>query len=136
MVNRAELLQKWEDTYKKGLLTFWLLLLLHERSAYPYEMSEALRKISQETITADEKSIYRALGRFEKMEIVGSELRESSIGPSRRYYSLTEPGIQLLADFIRRNIKIFENPLVADRVEGVLNGAHQKKDDNDHNRIP
>lgn len=133
MVNRAELMQKWEETYKKGLLTFWVLLLLHERSAYPYEMSAALRDISQETISADEKSIYRALSRFEKMGIVRSELRESSIGPFRRYYSLTEPGVQLLADFIRRNIKIFENPLVADRVQRVLNGARQKEDDNDHN---
>jgi len=25
------LLLKWEEAYKKGLLSFWILLLLHER---------------------------------------------------------------------------------------------------------
>jgi PadR family transcriptional regulator, regulatory protein PadR len=133
MDNRLELLEKWEEVYKKGLLTFWLLLILDEQSAYPYEMSEALRNISQNSISADEKSIYRALSRFEKLGMVRSEMKGSSIGPSRRYYSLTQLGVQMLADFIRRNIRIFEDPQIVYRMQVVMNRAEGEDDTNDHN---
>ena len=34
------LLEQWEGVFKKGLLTFWVLLLLHERPMYVFEMGE------------------------------------------------------------------------------------------------
>ncbi|HEX7621291.1 MAG TPA: helix-turn-helix transcriptional regulator [Anaerolineales bacterium] len=114
------LLLKWEDVYKKGLLTFWLLLLLHERAAYAYEINDAIQKISQGTISADNNSIYRALARFEAMGIVNSDLRQSDIGPARKYYGLSEKGVMLLGKFIQRNILLFETPLVAKRIRTIL----------------
>jgi PadR family transcriptional regulator PadR len=116
-----DLLSNWEDVYKKGLLTFWLLLFLHERPGYAYEAGTAVEKLSQGTIFADENSIYRALNRFETMGLVRSELRESEIGPARRYYRLTAAGFGLLAAFIRRNILVFDSPAVQDRLQAVLN---------------
>ena len=86
----GELLNKWEETYKKGLLSFWILLLLYERPSYPYEMSAEVSKISQGTISVDDNSIYRALNRFESVGIVKSELQQSNTGPQRRYFSLTK----------------------------------------------
>jgi DNA-binding PadR family transcriptional regulator len=117
------LLLNWEEVYKKGLLTFWLLLLLHERAAYAYEINDAVQKISQGTISADNNSIYRALGRFEALGIVNSDLRQSDIGPARKYYGLSEKGVMLLGKFIRRNILLFETPLVAKRIRTVLKSA-------------
>ena len=114
------LLSKWEEVYKKGLLTFWLLLLLHERAAYAYEINDAIQKISQGTISADNNSIYRALARFEAMGIVESDLRQSDIGPARKYYGLSEKGVLLLGKFIQRNILLFETPLVAKRIRTIL----------------
>ena len=114
------LLLNWEQVYKKGLLTFWLLLLLHERAAYAYEINDAVQKISQGTISADNNSIYRALGRFEAMGIVNSDLRQSDIGPARKYYGLSEKGVMLLGKFIQRNILLFETPLVAKRIRTIL----------------
>ena len=38
-----ELLKKWEEAYKKGLLSFWLLLLLYDQPAYAYELGAQLR---------------------------------------------------------------------------------------------
>jgi DNA-binding PadR family transcriptional regulator len=118
-----DLLTKWEETYKKGLLSFWVLLLLHERSFYPYEMSAAISDISQGTISVDDNSIYRALNRFEALEIVKSELRQSDSGPQRRYYSLTDKGLGLLAKFIQRNILVFQLLPVAERLQAVLDSA-------------
>jgi PadR family transcriptional regulator len=118
--NVGELLRTWEETYKKGLLSFWILLLLHERPSYPYEMSTIIKTISQETISVDDNSIYRALNRFEVIEIVKSELRQSESGPQRRYYCLTNKGLLLLREFIQRNILVFESETVAERIRAVI----------------
>ncbi len=123
----SDLLTKWEETYKKGLLSFWILLLLYERSSYPYEMSAEVSKISQGTISVDDNSIYRALNRFESVSIVKSELQQSSTGPQRRYYSLTNTGKALLTEFIQRNIQVFESPSVSERIVAVLQNSSQAK---------
>jgi DNA-binding PadR family transcriptional regulator len=123
----GELLNKWEETYKKGLLSFWILLLLYERPSYPYEMSAEVSKISQDTISVDDNSIYRALNRFESVGIVRSELQQSSTGPQRRYYSLTDTGQALLAQFIQRNIQVFETPAVSERIANILQNSIQAK---------
>jgi PadR family transcriptional regulator len=121
----GELLYKWEETYKKGLLSFWILLLLYERPSYPYEMSAEVAKISQGTISVDDNSIYRALNRFESVHIVKSELQQSNTGPQRRYYSLTNTGKALLIEFIQRNIQVFETPSVSGRIATVLQNSSQ-----------
>lgn len=123
----SDLLNKWEETYKKGLLSFWILLLLYERPSYPYEMSAAVAKISQGTISVDDNSIYRALNRFETAGIVKSELQQSSTGPQRRYYGLTNTGKTLLTEFIQRNIQVFETPSVSERIVAVLQNSNQAK---------
>jgi DNA-binding PadR family transcriptional regulator len=123
----GELLNKWEETYKKGLLSFWILLLLYERPSYPYEMSAEVAKISQNTISVDDNSIYRALNRFEAVGIVKSELQQSNTGPQRRYYSLTSKGKALLTEFIQRNIQVFETPSVSERISTVLQNSSQAK---------
>ena len=123
----GDLLNKWEETYKKGLLSFWILLLLHERSSYPYEMSAEVAKISQGSLSVDDNSIYRALSRFESVGIVKSELQQSSTGPQRRYYRLTNKGKTLLTEFIQRNIQVFETPSVSERIFNVLQNSSQAK---------
>jgi len=117
-----DLLSKWEVNYKKGLLTFWILLILYEREAYAFEMGQLVSDLSLGTIIADENSIYRALNRFENLGIVISSWRDSDIGPRRRYYRLTETGEELLRLFIRRNILLFQSEPVSDRIAKILAG--------------
>jgi PadR family transcriptional regulator, regulatory protein PadR len=121
------LLLKWEEAYKKGLLSFWILLLLHERSSYPFEMRPLIEEISQGTLSADDNSIYRALNRFQEVGIVSSEIRPSSQGPDRRYYNLTEKGRWLLKSFIERNIQVFYTPVVAAQMEAVCSKSMMEK---------
>jgi PadR family transcriptional regulator, regulatory protein PadR len=115
-----DLLKRWEKAYKKGLLSFWVLLLLHGKPSYPYGLAEAVRDLSQGTVSTDEQSIYRVLNRFRSMGLVKSELMKSPIGPQRRYYCLTEKGTDLLREFIRRNILVFEAPSIHESVQTVL----------------
>lgn len=122
-----ELLQKWEETYKKGLLSFWILLLLSERPSYPFEMRPLIEEISQGTISADDNSLYRALNRFQNLDIVASETQPSKQGPYRRYYRLTDKGIWLLKQFIERNILVFETPAVASRLHSICSETQQER---------
>jgi PadR family transcriptional regulator PadR len=120
-----DLLGRWEESYKKGLLTFWALLLLDERPMYALEMSEQIATASHGTIVADDNSIYRAMRRFQDMGLVSSTWEDSDAGPQRRYYELTPLGRDLLALFIRRNILLFQEPAVAARIQRVLD-AHEE----------
>ncbi len=121
------LLENWESVYKKGLLTFWLLLLLDEKPCYPYEMSAEVMRLSVGTISADDNSNYRAINRFEEMGLVTSQSGESKLGPPRKYYRLTDDGRELLQRFIERNILIFQHPAVAEHIQHVLNGGNDGK---------
>lgn len=117
------LLEKWEGAYKKGLLSFWMLLLLNERPSYAYEMSAAVNEVSKGTVTAEENSIYRALRRFEGMGIIKGEMKPSDVGPERKYYHLTERGKFLLAQFIRRNLLVFSTEEVKERMQAALQNS-------------
>ncbi len=123
----AILLAQWEETYKKGLLSFWLLLLLAQRKAYPYEIKAAINEMSRNTINADENSIYRALNRLADSGVLDSELLPSGTGPSRRYFFLTDLGRELLNRFIARNILVFEHPQVADLIQKTIASNGNKK---------
>lgn len=128
MTEMEQLLENWEGVYKKGLLTFWLLLLLDEKPSYPYEMSAEVTRLSEGMVSADGNSIYRAISRFEEMGLVASEGGESKLGPPRKYYRLTEEGRSLLKIFIERNILIFQHPAVAKRIQHVMhNGGKNEK---------
>jgi PadR family transcriptional regulator PadR len=115
-----KLLANWEEVYKKGLLSFWLLLLLHEEPSYAYQAARELGQFSQGTISADENSIYRALSRFESLGIVTSETRGSDVGPDRKYYSLSAMGEELLRHFIRRNLLVFNETVVQKRMHALV----------------
>jgi PadR family transcriptional regulator, regulatory protein PadR len=114
------LLAQWEENYKKGLLSFWLLLLLANRKAYPYEIKAAITEMSHATINADENSIYRSLNRLADSGVVDSEVTPSETGPSRRYFFLTPLGRALLTQFITRNILVYEQPDVAELIQKTL----------------
>ena len=121
----VQLLTQWEGTYKKGLLSFWLLLLLAQRRAYPYEMKAAIEELSQNSISADENSIYRALKRLAQSGLVDSEIQPSETGPNRRYFFLTALGQELLVRFISRNILVFQHPVVADLIQKTISSEEQ-----------
>ena len=119
-------LMQWEEVYKRGLLTFWILLLLNDGEMYAYEMRSSIADFSQGTIDVDDNSIYRALKRFSQAGFVRSDLRASTAGPARRYFTLTSRGRALLAGFIERNLLVFQSPRVVEKVRRVVNQSDEK----------
>ncbi|MCL1989728.1 MAG: PadR family transcriptional regulator [Defluviitaleaceae bacterium] len=80
--------------FKKGALALCVLAIVSKRDCYGYELTE---KISQQ-IDISEGSIYPLLRRLTKEAYFTTYLVESSGGPSRKYYRLTEKGKDYLEE--------------------------------------
>lgn len=107
-----ELLNAWEETYKKGQLTLWIFLSLKEGPKYVTELQESINRYSNGTIKAEEQSLYRTLRKFYHLKMVDFSTGKGHKGPDRKYYQLTPLGRSLLHDFVERNILLFfEEPL-------------------------
>lgn len=102
-----ELLNAWEETYKKGQLTLWVFLALKEERKCVEEIKEFVERMSEGTMSCEEQSLYRNLRKFQHLEIVTYESKKVSKGPDRKYYYLTETGKELFKRFVERNILIF-----------------------------
>jgi len=102
-----ELLNAWEETYKKGQLTLWVFLALREGRKCVEDIKEFVERMSEGTMSCEEQSLYRNLRKFQHLEIVTYESKKVSKGPDRKYYYLTETGEELFKRFVERNILIF-----------------------------
>lgn len=102
-----ELLNAWEETYKKGQLTLWVFLALKESNKCVEDIKEFVERMSEGAMSCEEQSLYRNLRKFQHLEIVAYESRKVSKGPDRKYYYLTETGERLFKRFVERNILIF-----------------------------
>jgi DNA-binding PadR family transcriptional regulator len=103
----SELLSAWEETYKKGQLTLWIFLSLKDGRKYVDEIKSFVEVQSNHTMTCESQSLYRNLRKYQHVGVVDFETGEGNKGPERKYYFLTELGIELLNNFIERNINLF-----------------------------
>lgn len=82
----------------KGLLEGCILKIISSHETYGYEICERLASYGFETVS--EGSVYPILIRMEKKKLIYSVMKESPLGPMRKYYYLTDEGIIELNDFI------------------------------------
>lgn len=112
-----DLLSIWEETHKKGQLTFWLFLSLKHGEKYVDEIREFIHEFSEGTISYDEQSLYRSLRKFQHLEIVEYSLKPGNSGPDRKYYQLSSDGHALFEKFVERNISL----LHSHKISNLLN---------------
>ena len=79
----------------KGHLDLLLLSILANGPAHGYAVIESLRQRSSGTFDLPEGTIYPALHRLEKQELLSSDWTEES-GRRKRIYKLTSKGRQVL----------------------------------------
>ncbi len=107
-----KLLDNWEEVYKRGQLTLWVLLALSEGAKNMAQTRAWLAATTKGTITVEERSLYRVLQRFHTAELVDLESRPGVKGPDQKIYSLSATGERVLATFIDRNIALFLQPQI------------------------
>ena len=77
-----------EIQLKKGVLGLCVLALLARADSYAYEIASRL----SDAIDMGEGTIYPLMRRMQTDGLVETYLVESSSGPSRKYYRLTDAG--------------------------------------------
>jgi PadR family transcriptional regulator PadR len=74
---------------RKGILEFCILSILNNGEAYPSEILEQLKKAKMIVV---EGTLYPLLTRLKNMELLSYRWEESTSGPPRKYYTITESG--------------------------------------------
>ncbi len=87
-------LHKWQSQLKKGTLSFIVLNILKDKEYYGYELIESVREHTE--IEVAEGTLYPLLNRLKKDELVTSKWVEQESGIPRKYYTLTETGVNIL----------------------------------------
>ena len=103
--------------YKKGVLELCVLSMLHKRDWYGYEISDFL---SQHIDIAD-GTVYPLLRKLKADGLLTTYLQEESGGPPRKYYKLTQLGLEHYLEARAEYLRF------AHTVEKVLEGNDNDK---------
>ena len=79
---------------RKGLLEYCILSIISRDEAYA---SDILDTLKQANLLVVEGTLYPLLTRMKNEELLTYRWQESTSGPPRKYYALTEQGKELLA---------------------------------------
>lgn len=74
---------------RKGMLDFCVLLLLRREAAYA---TDIIAQLKEAELLVVEGTLYPLLTRLKKDGLLSYEWRESTQGPPRKYYALTDEG--------------------------------------------
>lgn len=80
---------------RKGILEFCILSLIKRKEMYVSDLIEELRKGKLEVV---EGTLYPLLTRLKNGEILSYRWEESTGGPPRKYYQITDKGLNFLAE--------------------------------------
>jgi len=87
-------IHKWQSQLKKGTLSFIVLNILKDQEYYGYELIESVREHTE--IEVAEGTLYPLMNRLKKDELVTSKWVEQESGIPRKYYILTDAGVNIL----------------------------------------
>ena len=90
---------------RKGVLEFCILSILKEKDAYVAEILDQLKKAKMLVV---EGTIYPLLTRLKNAELLTYRWEESTSGPPRKYYSLTNNG-QIFLEELRTTWNELQN---------------------------
>lgn len=80
---------------KKGLLEFCVLAIISEVEMYP---SDIIRQLKAAKMIVVEGTLYPLLSRLLKAELLTYNWKESTSGPPRKYYQITNEGKGFLSE--------------------------------------
>ena len=88
-------LENTQAQMRKGILEYCILSILSKKEAYPSDILEELKKAK---LIVVEGTLYPLLTRLKNTGLLGYRWEESTSGPPRKYYKLTEIGEQYLKE--------------------------------------
>ena len=82
---------------RKGILEYCILSILEKESVYA---SDIIRQLKEAKVIVVEGTLYPILTRQKNAGLLSYRWEESTQGPPRKYYELTNIGIEILSAFI------------------------------------
>ena len=105
-------IENTQSQMRKGVLEFCILSVIQRGEAYPSDIIEEMKKAKLNIL---EGTLYPLLTRLKNADLLSYRWVESSGGPPRKYFSLTEKG----ASFYKDLEQTWRS--MADGVERVIN---------------
>ena len=87
-----------QSQMRKGILEYCILSILDKKEAYP---SEILERLDLAQLKVVEGTIYPLWTRLKNMQLLDYRWAESTSGPPRKYYTITEEGKTFLGELER-----------------------------------
>ncbi len=83
--------EKINSQMKKGVLEMCILAIISEKDAYT---SDIIEKLKEQNLIVVEGTLYPLLSRLKKTDILDYYWVESPSGPPRKYFKLTDTGLE------------------------------------------
>ncbi|RTE85498.1 MULTISPECIES: PadR family transcriptional regulator [Gammaproteobacteria] len=100
MVNNEENTEKWDVQLRKGSLELVVLAALKDRNVYGLELLKSLHQFESMQLT--EGTLYPLLDRLKRDELVAANWVQEGESRPRKYYQLTQKGLDKLTGFTQR----------------------------------
>ncbi|PLX07090.1 MAG: PadR family transcriptional regulator [Marinilabiliales bacterium] len=91
---------------RKGVIEYCTLLILDQEDCYS---NDILQKLKEAEMIVVEGTLYPLLTRLKNSELLSYRWEESTQGPPRKYYSLTEKGKTLLGELDKSWTELVES---------------------------
>jgi PadR family transcriptional regulator, regulatory protein PadR len=88
-------LENIKSQMRKGTLEFLVLLIVSKGDIYALDIIKKLKEVDMIVV---EGTLYPLLSRLKREEVLEYNWQESTGGPPRKYYSLTEKGETILKE--------------------------------------
>ncbi len=89
------MLDNIKSQMRKGMLEYCILIILRKKSSYA---TEIMRQLKDAQLIVVEGTLYPILTRLKNGELLSYYWEESTQGPPRKYFRITEQGEQLLGE--------------------------------------
>ena len=86
-------LENTKAQMRKGILEYCILSVLSRNSCYA---SDIIKELKEAEVIVVEGTLYPLLSRLKKASLLKYDWQESTSGPPRKYYSLTQKGQEVL----------------------------------------
>lgn len=91
-------IQNTQSQMRKGVLEFCILSIIRQGEAYP---SDIVEKMKAANLNILEGTLYPLLTRLKNADLLTYRWVESLSGPPRKYFSMTDKGLEFYADLER-----------------------------------
>lgn len=87
------MIENLKSQMRKGVLEYCILTIIDQQEAYTSDILEALKKAD---LLVVEGTLYPLLSRLKNEGLLSYRWQESTSGPPRKYFALTEEGKSIL----------------------------------------